>query len=377
MNGRRLVAMTRKEMIQIVRDWRSLAIVVAMPLVLMLVYGYGVSFDTKHLPVCIFDREGSQKSQDFLKHFQASIYFNVVQVVEGYPALVQAIDDARCRLGIVIPQDFSQQLNKGGPVGVQALLDASDNNTANLGINYSQAVIQAYSRQVRLEWLQRHGYGQFQPTLSVDARTWFNEDLESMANIVPGVVAVVMAVIGTFLTALTIAREWERGTMEQLISTPVTASEVMLGKLIPYFVIGLMDTFLCAAIGVWWFGVPFRGQWSVFFVSSGLFLTAVLSTGYYISVLAKSQLGASRISMIITSLPVYILSGFIYPIDQMPPIIRLLTYLFPARFFMSIIRDVFLKGTPLTLMLDDLLALAIFALLLAFLATRAFKKRLA
>jgi ABC-2 type transport system permease protein len=377
MNWRRLVAMTRKEMVQIVRDWRSLAIVVAMPLVLMLVYGYGVSFDTKHLPLCIFDREGSQKSQDFLKHFQASIYFNVVQVVEGYPALVQAIDAARCRLGIVIPHDFSQQLNKGGPVGVQALLDASDNNTANLGINYSQAVIQAYSQQVRLDWLQRHGYGQIQPSLSVDARTWFNENLESMANIVPGVVAVVMAVIGTFLTALTIAREWERGTMEQLISTPVTASEVMLGKLIPYFVIGLMDTFLCAAIGVWWFGVPFRGQWSVFFVSSGLFLTAVLSTGYYISVLAKSQLGASRISMIITSLPVYILSGFIYPIDQMPPIIRLLTYLFPARFFMSIIRDVFLKGTPLTLMLDDLFALAIFALLLAFLATRAFKKRLA
>jgi ABC-2 type transport system permease protein len=151
----------------------------------------------------------------------------------------------------------------------------------------------------------------------------------------------------------------------------------MLGKLIPYFVIGLADTFLCAAIGVWWFGVPFRGQWSVFFVSSALFLTAVLSTGYYISVLAKSQLGASRISMIITSLPVYILSGFIYPIDQMPPIIRLLTYLFPARFFMSIIRDVFLKGTALTLMLDDVLALAIFAFILAFLATRAFKKRLA
>lgn len=377
MNWHRLVAMTRKEVLQIVRDWRSLAIVVAMPLVLMLVYGYGVSFDVKHLPLCIFDREGSQKSQDFLKHFQASFYFNVVQVVEGYPELIQAIDSARCHLAIVIPQDFSQQLNQGGPVGVQALVDASDNNTANLGINYSEAVIQSYSQQVQLDWFQRHGRTQIQRPLSVDARTWFNEDLESMANIVPGVVAVVMAVIGTFLTALTISREWERGTMEQLISTPITASEVMLGKLIPYFVIGLADTFMCAAIGVWWFGVPFRGQWSVFFISSALFLTAVLSTGYYISVVAKSQLGASRISMIITSLPVYILSGFIYPIDQMPPVIRLLTYLFPARFFMSIIRDVFLKGTALTLMLDDLLALAIFAFLLAFLATRAFKKRLA
>jgi ABC-2 type transport system permease protein len=376
MNRRRLMAIARKELLQIIRDWRSLAIVVAMPLMLMLAYGYGVSFDAKHLPLCVFDREGSQKSQDLLKHFQASIYFNVIGTVDSYPALVQAIDAGRCQLGIVIPQDFSQQLNGGGPVGVQALVDAADNNTANLGINYSEAVIQSYSQQLQIEWLRRHGRSQIQQPLTVDARTWFNEELESMANIVPGVVAVVMAVIGTFLTALTISREWERGTMEQLISTPVTALELMLGKLTPYFVIGMTDTYSCAAMGVWWFGVPFRGQWSVFFIATTLFLTAVLSTGYYISVLAKSQLAASRISMILTSLPVYILSGFIYPIDQMPPVIRLVTHLFPARFFMSVIRDVFLKGTTLTLMLDDLLALAIFALLLAFLATRAFKKRL-
>ncbi len=376
MNWRRLAAIVRKEVLQIIRDSRSLLIVVGMPLILMLAFGYGVSFDTKHLPLCVFDREGSQRSQDLLKRFQASEYFNVVQTVNNYPELIHAIDSARCHLAIVIPQDFSQRLNAGGQVGVQALVDATDSNTANLGIGYSEAVVQSYSQQVQLDWLRRQGRSEIQAPLSVDARTWFNEDLESMANIVPGVVAIVMAVIGTFLTALTISREWERGTMEQLISTPVTPLEIMLGKLGPYFVIGLLDTFLCAAIGVWWFGVPFRGQWSVFFISSALFLTVVLSTGYFFSVVAKSQLTASQISMIATFLPAFLLSGFIYPIDQMPLVIRLITYIFPARFFMSIIRNVFLKGTALNLMWKDLSALAIFALLLAFLATGVFKKKL-
>jgi ABC-2 type transport system permease protein len=256
------------------------------------------------------------------------------------------------------------------------LLDATDSNTANVSISYGEAVIQAYSLQLQREWLQRHGQLKLRPPLSADARTWFNEDLESMANIVPGVVAIVMAVIGSFLTSLTIAREWERGTMEQLISTPVTPLEVMVGKLVPYFLIGMLDTALCACLGVWGFHVPFRGQWSVFFFSSALFLTVVLSLGYIISVVAKSQLAASQVALVSTFLPAFLLSGFMYPIEQMPAVIRLITYIVPARFFMTITRDVFLKGTSVPLLWDDLLALAVFAVLLTLLATRAFRKKL-
>jgi drug efflux transport system permease protein len=376
MRWHRMAAIVRKEVIQIRRDARSLLIVVAMPLILTLAFGYGVSFDTKHIPVYVYDREGSQQSQDFLKRFQASEYFDVVKTVESYPALIRAIDAGACRLAIVIPQDFSQRLNAGGPVSVQALLDATDNNTANLGISYSEAVVQAYSQQIQLEWLQRLGQISAQPPLSVDTRTWFNEDLESAANIVPGVVAIVMAVIGSFLTSLTIAREWERGTMEQLVSTPVTPLEVMVGKLVPYFLIGLLDTALCAVLAVWWFEVPFRGHWSVFFLSSALFLLVVLSMGYVLSVVAKSQLAASQAALIATFLPAFMLSGFIYPIDQMPPIVRLITYIFPARFFMTITRDVFLKGTSIPLLWEDLFALAVFAVLLTILATRVFHKKL-
>jgi len=377
MRWNRLVAIIRKETLQIQRDLPSLLITVAMPLLLMLAFGYGVRFDVKHIPVYTYDRAGSQESQDFLKHFQASEYFHIVKTVDNYPALIEALDTGACRLAIVIPADFSEQLNGGGPIDIQALVDATDNNTANVAISYSEAVVQSYNQHIQLAWLQRHGQRWLQPPLSVDTRTWFNEDLESTANIVPGVVAIIMAVIGSFLTSLTVAREWERGTMEQLVSTPVTPVELMVGKLVPYFVIGLFDTALCAGLAIWWFEVPFRGQWSVFFLSCTLFLLVVLSLGYVISVVAKSQLAASQAALIATFLPAFLLSGFIYPIDQMPAAIQAITHIIPARYFMTIIRDVFLKGTPLPLLVDDLLALALFGSVLTILATRVFQKKLA
>jgi ABC-2 type transport system permease protein len=377
MKFHRLAAIARKEVLQILRDARSIAIVVAMPVMMMLAFGYGISLDVKHLPVYVFDREGSQQSQDLLKRFQASDYFRIVQTVNNYPALVRALDAGRCRLALVVPHDFSDRLNTGRPVSIQALIDATDSNSANLAIAYSQAVIRTYSQQLQFDWIRRHGQNDVQPPISIDARTWFNESLESMANIVPGVVAIVMAVVGTFLTALTIAREWERGTMEQLISTPVTALELMLGKLSPYFVIGMLDTCLCAVLGIGWFGVPFRGSWSVFFVSSALFLIVVLSLGYFISVVAKSQLSASQISLFATFLPAFLLSGFLFAIDQMPIAVQAVTYILPARYYMAIIRNVFLKGSAITLLWNDLLPLAFLSCLLVFVATRIFKKKLA
>jgi ABC-2 type transport system permease protein len=377
MRRHRVLAILRKEVLQIRRDVPSLLITITMPLFLMLAFGYGVRFDIQHIPVYVYDREGSQQSQDFLKHFQASQYFRVVKAVDSYPALVAALDAGDCRLAVVIPPEFSEQLAAGGPVSVQALVDATDNNTANVGIGYGEAVVQAYNRRIQFDWLHSRGQARIDEALRVDARTWFNEDLESTASIVPGVVAIVMAVIGSFLTSLTIAREWERGTMEQLVSTPVTPLELMTGKLVPYFVIGLVDTALCAGLAVWWFDVPFRGQLSVFLLSCTLFLIVVLSLGYLVSVVAKTQLAASQAALIATFLPAFLLSGFIYPIEQMPAAIQVITHVIPARYFMTIIRDVFLKGTSLPLLLYDLLALLVFAAILTILATRAFQKKLA
>src|ERR1039458_782959 len=213
----RLLAVARKEVLQIVRDSRSLIIVVLMPAVLVLLFGYGVNLDLKGLPVYVFDRDGSQQSQDLLKHFQASEYFHVARVVGSYSELTRALDDGHAKMGIVIPWDFSQRLRDGRPAQVQALVDGSDDNTANVLIGYSQAVVQGYSADIQLDWLRNHGQLAQPASVSIETRTWYNEDLESSAFIVPGVLALVMSVIGAFLTSLTIAREWERGTMEQLI----------------------------------------------------------------------------------------------------------------------------------------------------------------
>lgn len=376
MNFTRFLAVARKELVQILRDTRSLIIVLIMPVILVLLFGYGVNLDLKHLPIYVYDRDGSQQSQDLLKGFQSSNYFKIVRIVDNYPALVRAIDDGHAKMGITIPWDFSQRLHDGRPVQVQAIVDATDDNTANVAIGYAQAVVQAYSSTVQLQWLRSRGQ-LTQPTLlTVETRTWFNEELESSAFIVPGVLALVMSVIGAFLTSLTIAREWERGTMEQLISTPVSALEIMFGKLVPYFVIGMFDVVVCALIAIYWFHVPFRGSFLTLLVSSALFMVVVLSLGFFISVLAKSQLAASQFALLATFLPAFLLSGFLYAIEQMPIALQWITRILPARYYVAVLKKVFLKGTPMNLLYADLVPLAVFALVLGLLATRAFHKRL-
>ena len=377
MNPNRLAAIATKEIIHIRRDVRSLIIIVLMPAILVLLFGYGVSLDLKHLPVYAFDRDGTQASQDLLKRFQSSNYFRIAKVANSYPELAQAIDSGKATLAIIIPHDFSERLHDGGPVEIQAIVDASDDNTANLAVGYAQGVLQGYSSDLQVEWRERRGLPrQFVP-LSTEVRTWFNEDLESSAFIVPGVLALVMTVIGAFLTSLTVAREWERGTMEQLISTPVTALEIMLGKLLPYFVIGMVDVGLSTALAVYWFRVPFRGTIATLFLSSALFLIVMLLLGFFISVIAKTQLAASQIALIVTFLPAFLLSGFLFAIEQMPVFIQYVTRVLPARYYVSALKNIFLKGTPVEMLYADLLPLAVFALVLVLLATRAFKKKLA
>ena len=377
MSFTRFLAVARKEVVQILRDSRSLIIVVIMPVILVLLFGYGVNLDLKGLPVYVYNQDGSQQSQDLLKRFQASAYFDVVRVVNDYPALARSLDDGHAKMGIVVPWDFSQSLQDGRPTQVQALVDGTDDNTANVLIGYAQAVVQAYSSDIQLDWLRHHGQPVQPASVSVDTRTWYNEDLESSAFIVPGVLALVMSVIGAFLTSLTIAREWERGTMEQLISTPVTPLEIMLGKLAPYFIIGMFDVIVCALIAIYWFQVPFRGSFLTLLLSSAMFMVVVLSLGFFISVISGSQLAASQIALLITFLPAFLLSGFLYSIEQMPIVLQWITRILPARYYVSVLKKIFLKGTPTALLYTDLVPLAVFTLVLAVLATRAFHKRLA
>jgi ABC-2 type transport system permease protein len=372
----RLLAVARKELLQILRDTRSLAIVVVMPVTLMLLFGYGVNLDLKGLPVYVYDQDGSQQSQDLLKLFQASEYFHIVRAVDNVPAIARALDSGQAKMGVVIPWNFSRRLSEGGPVQVQALVDATDDNTANVMMGYAQGVVQGYSAGVQIDWLRSHGLTLQSAPVNVATRTWYNEDLESSAFIIPGVLALVMSVIGAFLTSLTIAREWERGSMEQLISTPVTAMEIMLGKLTPYFVLGMIDVAVCAVLAIGWFHVPFRGSYMTLAFCSALFMVVVLSLGFFISVVTKNQLAASQVALIITFLPAFLLSGFLFSIEQMPMPLQWITHIFPARYYVTLLKKIFLKGTPAAMLTADLLPLAGFALLLGLVATRSFHKRL-
>jgi ABC-2 type transport system permease protein len=212
--------------------------------------------------------------------------------------------------------------------------------------------------------------------VEVRARVWFNEDLVSRNFIVPGIVALVMAIVGAQLTALTIAREWERGTMELLVSTPVEPMELMLGKLLPYFLIGMIDACICLALAIFWFDVPFRGTIVALFFTTGLFLTVVLCIGYYVSVSIRSQVGASQVALVLTMLPTTLLSGFTFPIDQMPAAVQGVTYLVSGRYYMTILKALFLKGSPWSELIAPILCLTLYAALMVALAARSFRKTL-
>lgn len=377
MRLRRLKAIAVKEVLQVWRDPRSLMIALLLPFTQMFLFGYGVNLDLKHLPVCTFDREGSQLSQSLLKHFQASQYFTIVRNVSSYAQVVAAIDDGRCGLSIVVPPDFSERLNDTGTAPVQAILDGTDDNTANIAFGYAAVVVQGYSDDVAVTFMDRQGKApqQIQPMV-MQSRVWFNEDLESRNFIIPGLVAMIMALVGAQLTSLTISREWERGTMELLISTPAQPNELMFGKLVPYLALGWVDAAFCLILAAFWFGVPYRATLFALFITTSLFLIVVLSIGYLMSVLVRSQVGASQIALLVTMLPTTLLSGYIFPIDQMPKAVQAITYLIYSRYYVSIVKDLFLKGSSLAELSTPILLLVVYAAAVMFLAARAFHKRL-
>ena len=364
MNLRRVKAIAKKEMLQVWRDPRSLMVVLLMPLMQMVLLGYGVNLDIKHVTICAFDREGSQRSQSLMKAFQASPYFDIVEADHDYNAVKRAIDAGRCKMAIVIPADFSEDLATTNSAQVQAILDATDDNTANIARGYAEAVVRTFSADIQAERLEALGQQPPNPPAVAQYRVWFNEDLESRNFIIPGVVALVLALVGAQLTSLTISREWERGTMEVLVSTPVSRMELMVGKLLPYFFIGMFDAALCLVIAVFWFETPFRGSVTTLFLTTSLFLVVVLGVGYFISVGVRSQIGASQIALLVTILPTTLLSGFAFPIDQMPRAIQAITYLVPARYYVTILKAVFLKGSGLADLAAPIAFLAIYAVMI-------------
>ncbi|MCK8604293.1 ABC transporter permease [Desulfoferrobacter suflitae] len=369
-------AVARKEYLHIIRDPRSLGMGIVIPVILLLLFGYALSLDVDNVPTVVWDQSESQVSRDFLSGFQGSPYFSIVKFVHGYGEVDRAINSAEALAALIIPRDFAQLIEAGRAAPVQLIVDGSDSDTADTAIGYAETVAQSFSQQVAVREVQRKTGRTLDLPLDYRPRTWYNEDMESKNYIVPGLIAVIMMVIAALLTSLTIAREWERGTMEQLISTPVKGPELILGKLFPYFTIGMFDVLLAVLMGEFLFDVPLRGSVPLLFGMAAVFLVGALSLGILISVVTKSQLLASQLAMVLTFLPSFLLSGFMYAISNMPQPIQIITYVIPATYFVSLLKGIYLKGVGLEVMAIQAGLLGAFGVVMVILANDKFKKKL-
>jgi len=374
---RRVKAIALKEFVQIRRDMRSLALALGIPIFLLLIFGYGLSLDIDHVPMVIWNQDASSKlTRDFLLNFKNSKYFKIVKYTDNYREIEHMIDSADAMLALVIPKDFSHYIESGKEAPLQLLVDGSDANTATIAMGYVRTIVASYNVNLINKTFQGRGIN---PPKGVNARSrvWFNMGLTSTWYIVPGVIAMIIMIIAGLLTSITVAKEWERGTMEQLISTPVKVPELIIGKLIPYFVIGFFDLAVAVIMARLLFHVPFKGSYLLLVILSSFFLIGALSQGIFISVVARSQLMASQLATLTTMIPTIILSGFVYPIFNMPQALQLVTYLIPARYYITISRELFLKGSGMSTMWDEALFLVIFASMMLFLAISRFKKKVA
>lgn len=376
MNLRRVKAVARKEFLHVLRDIRSLGMAIAIPMLMLVLFGFALTVDVDHVPILVWDQSGSPASRELVSRFAGSPYFSVQGYVQDYRAIEAALDRRAAMAALVIPSDFAGRVASGRSVPVQFLVDGSDANTATIATGYAVAITAIYSQDVTLDALQRVGSPNLRQPIDVRPRVWFNGDLESRNYIIPGLIAVIMMIIAALLTSLTFAREWERGTMEQLISTPVKGTELIFGKLIPYFTIAMFDVLLAVLMSVFVFHVPLRGNVALIFGLGAIFLTGALAMGMLISIVAKSQLLASQVAMVTTFLPAFLLSGFMIPIHNMPAAIQFISHIVPARYYVAILHDIYLKGVGLEIMVMEVLLLSIYGLAMILLAHVKFKKKL-
>ncbi len=366
----RLRGLVRKEFLQVLRDPSSIAIAFVMPVVLLMLFGYGVSLDAKHVPLAIVVEDPSADAAELVAEFRGNEYFKPV-FFQDMPSAERALARRQVNGIIHLRQDFARQLGRSADAPIQTIVNGVDANNARLVLGY---VENAWAK-----WLehraQNEGVSLAMP-VQVEQLVWFNRAVRSRNFLVPGLIAVIMTLIGALLTALVMAREWERGTIEAMFVTPVRMREIILSKIITYFTLGTGGMLLSVAMAIWLFGVPLRGSFALLFVASSLFLLVALGMGMLISVVTKNQFVAGQVAIISTFLPAFILSGFIFDISSMPRIVQVLTHVIAARYFVSILQTVFLAGDVWSVVLPNALALMIMVVIFFSLARRKARKRL-
>jgi ABC-2 type transport system permease protein len=373
-----LRAIARKEFIQIRRDKATIYMVFIFPVMMLVLYGFGIRYDVKNVPITILDQDNTAESRQYIDRFAQSPYFTVKHYAENYRDLQKDIDKGISRVGLVIPANFSERVGSRREAVVQMIVDGADNNTAIIAMGYASSISRGYSSSILMREMEAmlRQTNLAIPAIEAEPRIWFNPDLESVQFIVPGIIAVIMMLVGTVLTAVTIVREKEQGTIEQIVSSPIGRYELMIGKVLPYAILSYLDFLVIIGASYLLFGVTIKGSLALLLITSFFYLIGVLGLGILISTMTASQMSAMLMAILLSMLPSILLSGFIFPIRQMPRVLQAITVIVPARYFIEILRDIYLKGLGLEYFWKEALYILLFGFATLALAAHRFQKRL-
>ncbi|MDI6783763.1 MAG: ABC transporter permease [bacterium] len=378
MKPARTITIAKKEFIHIWRDPLSLFIVIMLPVIMLFLYGYGISYDIKNLNTAVYDLDKSNASRELISSFEHSGYFKMKYYLTNPAELTELLDYGKINLGLWFPPDFEKALKSNKIATVYAVFDGSDSNTSLIAMSYVNAMVQTYSNRIMVKRIPPQAKSVLAgiPPLEDRIRVWYNPELRSINFLVPGLIAIIMTMSSALLTALSVVRERERGTIEQLMVSPLHPYELIVGKLLPYIVIAFFDVVLTIVLARFWFAVPIYGSIPLLLILSMVFLITSLAVGLFISATASNQAAAMLTALLLTMLPTFLLSGFAFPIENMPKFIQPITYLIPARYYLVIVRGIFLKGIGLSLLWKEALILILFGGILLSITTRKFKKKL-
>ena len=371
---RRTIAIIKKEVRQLIRDTRLLAVIFSFPVMLLIMFGYAVNFDVKDIKIAIYDQDKSVLSRDFINSLKSSEYFNIVEYVISNDKIDLLLDQKTAQCIVVIPNDFSRKINTNQNTSIQYLIDGVDANTASIIQNYMFAATGIFNQKVNSKILARNGLKEFTP-LSLETQFWFNPDLKTTRFLIPGLIAMILIITAVITVALSFVREKEKGTMEQLNVSSLKTIELILGKTFPFVVIALVNAGLIMLAGYIFFGVEMKGSYLLLLFTTLIFLTASTSLGIFISVVSDSQQVAFTAATFVSLLPSLILSGFVFPIDSMPWVIQIITNITPAKFFINILRAIILRGVGVPAFWDQIIYLLIFTLIFIVLASVVGKRK--
>jgi ABC-2 type transport system permease protein len=373
-----LRAIARKEFIQIRRDRATIYMVAIFPVIMLVLYGFGIRYDVTSVPMTVLDQDRSPQARQYIDRFVHSPYFVVRRYVNNYRDLQSDIDRGESRIGLVVSADFGQRLSSRREAVVQVIVDGADNNTATIAMNYVAQITQAYSSFVMMQQMEAvlRQANLTVPAIQAEPRVWFNPNLESVQFVVPGIIAIIMMMVGTVLTAVTIVKEKEQGTIEQIVSSPIGRYELMIGKVLPYALLAYVDFLLIVGASYFLFGIRIKGSLLLLLITAFIYLIGVLGLGILVSTSTHTQMAAMLTAILASMLPSILLSGFIFPIRQMPQFLQALTVVVPARYFIEILRDIYLKGLGLEYFWKETLYILLFGVVTLVLAAWRFQKRL-